>query len=59
MVTLFHPGVGLPDFRKSKITPEPDIAKKGTIHLKSRKNALQDYQKILKNVFKVESIRKT
>ena len=48
MVTLFHPGVDLPDFRKSKITPEPDIAKKGTIHLKSRKNTLQDYQKNFK-----------
>ena len=59
MVTLFHPGVDLPDFRNSNITPEPDIAKKSTIHQKSRKNGLQDYQKILKNVFKVESIRKT
>ena len=48
MVTLFHPGVDLPDFRKSKITPEPDIAKKGTIHLNSRKNTLQDYQENFK-----------
>ena len=47
ILTFFTREYILPDFRKSKITKVSDIATKGSINQKSRKNTREDYQKKL------------
>ena len=47
ILTFFTREYILPDFQKSKITKVSDIATKGSINQKSRKNTREDYQKKL------------